>query len=266
MPWSYLWQNFLINPDVIENIILELKKINRIWYNTIIEIWPWKWAITNWIIKFFDKIFLIEKDTSFWWMKHFHSRNVSVLWKDILNVWYDEINSENAFMFWNLPYYISSPILKRFFFDYEQFDYWIFMVQKELWEKLISCSTKKPFLWRLLNYNYDVEYLFDISSSAFSPIPKVDSCLIKLTKKYKKIICIDKYIFLEFLSIVNMYKRKTIWKIFKILQKNFATEWNIIIINTTKISIEKNLFNKRLEELDWSDINKLLVANRWYAK
>jgi 16S rRNA A1518/A1519 N6-dimethyltransferase RsmA/KsgA/DIM1 with predicted DNA glycosylase/AP lyase activity len=52
------------------------------------------------------------------------------------------------------------------------------MVQDEVLQKLRSDAGKKSYLYWILNYAYEVQYLKTVPAKAFSPAPKVKSCLI----------------------------------------------------------------------------------------
>ena len=121
------------------------------------------------------------------------------------------------------------------------------MVQDEVWEKLRFDANKKSYLYWILNYAYEVQYLKTVPAKAFSPEPKVKSCLIWLIKKDKiPNIPFDKLI--KFLDLFSPYSRKTLWKISKMIAKKWDNNFIIPI----------HLQNKRLEELDWTQLEEIL--------
>lgn len=261
---SYLWQNFLIDQNSIENIIRSINYIiNEKNIENIIEIWPWKWAITKYL-DFSKKIFLIEKDNSF---KEILEKIINKKWTwrlifcDILEFdinyflkteWF---NVNKTLIIWNLPYYISSAILNKFFID-NSFLYWIFMVQKEFGEKISTNYNKKTYLRWLLNYSYEIWILDFYSKQFFNPIPKVDSVLIKLIFSWKKELDFNKM--KTFIEQVNKYKRKTLLKIWKI-KWWIISKSNILFQNNWEIyKLTNDLFNKRLEDLDRMQIKKII--------
>jgi 16S rRNA (adenine1518-N6/adenine1519-N6)-dimethyltransferase len=131
------------------------------------------------------------------------------------------------FIVGNLPYYITSPILRKFF-TAEQFPSstlqqqevvgGLFMVQAEVGEKIKADASKKSYLYRLLNYAYEVRYLKTIPAKAFNPPPKVKSCLISLVQK-TELPEIPFTSVVNFLEAVAPYSRKTLGKIAKMLEK-----------------------------------------------
>jgi 16S rRNA A1518/A1519 N6-dimethyltransferase RsmA/KsgA/DIM1 with predicted DNA glycosylase/AP lyase activity len=52
------------------------------------------------------------------------------------------------------------------------------MIQKEVGEKIKHDAIKKSFLWRLVNNQYQIRYRKTIPAKAFSPAPRVESCLV----------------------------------------------------------------------------------------
>jgi len=74
--------------------------------------------------------------------------------------------------------------LRKFFGEGQQ-DYigGVFMVQKEVADKLCTDAQKKSYLWWIINFAYDVIYLKTVPAKAFSPAPKVTSALIELRRK-----------------------------------------------------------------------------------
>ncbi|MFA5747884.1 MAG: rRNA adenine dimethyltransferase family protein [Candidatus Absconditabacterales bacterium] len=148
----------------------------------------------------------------------------------------------------NLPYYITSPILRKFFADEKNnCAGGIFMIQKEVGEKIKSDANKKSFLRRLLNYGYEINILKVIKPKSFSPSPKVDSCLISIIKKKSK-TDLDFANMMEFLEVYAKFSRKTLGKIQKIAEKQ----------KLNKFTIPEILKSKRLEELSLNDLTSFL--------
>lgn len=259
--WTYLGQNFLTDSKVrnyIAEKILELyKKLNC---NTLIEIWPGKWSITRLINQISDNFMVIEKDESLIYALETKVKNweliiKNIIWWDVLGIDVEKIlkekklKSEKTLVVWNLPYYITSPILRKFFWNWEcKFHWGIFMLQNEVWEKIKSDTNKKSYLRWLLNYWYDVIYLKMVPAKAFSPAPKVKSCLVKLEIKNSKSE-IEWNSLIDFLDLYSGFSRKTLGSIDKILIKQ----------NKNKFQIPENLQKKRLEELSLEDLTKMLT-------
>jgi 16S rRNA (adenine1518-N6/adenine1519-N6)-dimethyltransferase len=82
----------------------------------------------------------------------------------------------------NLPYYITSPILFSVIDNRDLFREAVFMMQKEVAERLVAKPRTKAYgilsvqtqIWS------NVEYLFTVSRHVFYPKPNVESAVVKL--------------------------------------------------------------------------------------
>ncbi len=266
---TYLWQNFLTDYKTKIYIFEKIKKLTEIYeIQNLVEVWPWKWAITKFLLNIDLPLQLIEKDEKMVkilqenFRTEFENKKLSLQNEDILSVKKQDFkNIENSFIVGNLPYYITSPIL-RFFFEDEKFQpkWWFFMIQYEVAEKIDQNAKKRSFLRWLLNFFYDVKLEKVVSAKCFSPPPKVKSALISILPKNKSDQNFqDKLDFksvFDFLSLYNQYSRKTIWKITKILQKKWKLKKNNIDLENTSL---KNILQKRLEDLSWKELSKIIT-------
>lgn len=241
--WSYLGQNFLVDTKVQNYIAEKVKKIYKDGnLACIIEIGPWKWAITKKIKDISDKFFVIEKDLQMEkYLKEILSDNqikfIDVLDSNIQD--YIDVDLSKVLIVWNLPYYITSPIFRKFFCDWEcKIAGGFFMIQDEVWQKIQTTAVKKSHLWWLINYWYDVIYHKTVSAKSFNPPPKVKSCLVEFRKKEKS-EDIDFQKLVDFLDLYTPFSRKNLWAINKILQKQGKRTYNFPV----------ELLSLRLDEL-----------------
>lgn len=104
----------------------------------------------------------------------------------------------------NLPYSASRDAIE--WLIQKNYSHAVIMVQKEFAEKILKKNTKAVSV--LANYAADIEKIMDVGKNNFSPPPKVDSVVLKLTRK--------KTIPKELIQTVNKmfsYKRKKILNI-----------------------------------------------------
>ncbi len=144
------------------------------------------------------------------------TRNIKhIIHDDVLQVSEGQLktlgcNPKETLVIGNLPYYITSPILRNFFGSgKQQYQAGFFMMQHEVGEKIKSDAKKKSYLWWLLNFAYTVEYCKVVPAKAFKPAPKVKSCLIKLIPKVK-IPAINFEKLISFLDDYAPFSRKTL--------------------------------------------------------
>ena len=122
--------------------------------------------------------------------------------------------SEQCFVFGNLPYYITSPILHHLL-DYAR---WIcgmgLVVQREVAERLCALPGSRHYgyltLLTQLGTNPRVE--FGIPPGAFSPPPKVDSALVTFQMKPERmrLPSEERKELLEFVKLCFAHKRKNL--------------------------------------------------------
>ena len=126
----------------------------------------------------------------------------------------------------NLPYSKSRDAME--WLVQKNYSHAVVMVQKEFAEKIAEKNTKAVSV--LVNYSADVEHIINVNKNNFSPPPKVDSVVLKLTRKNT----IPK----ELIQTVNKlfsYKRKKI--------QNVAKQFGKVIES-----------DKRLEDLSGDEI------------
>jgi 16S rRNA (adenine1518-N6/adenine1519-N6)-dimethyltransferase len=145
----------------------------------------------------------------------------------------------------NFPYNISTQIVFRVLDWKEQVPVMIGMFQKEVAERIAAKPHSKAYgiLSVLTQAFYEVEYLFDVPPSAFTPPPNVMSGVIRLKRKAT---------FPEFSSIKSFYhivkmafgqRRKMLRNP---LKPYFTTE-----------QLQDPIFTKRAENLTYQDFADL---------
>lgn len=259
---TYLGQNFLKDSSMRTYIAdMVEKQYSQLNAQALIEIGPWKWAITKKICKLSSDFFVVEKDLE---MKPFllslWLSEDALCFSDILEVDLQaELKRRNklpseTLVVWNLPYYITSPIF-RLLFAKEKPDFlWgIFMIQYEVGEKIITTARKKSYLWWLLNWWYEVSFLKTVPAKCFSPAPKVKSCLVQFTKKHEP-VPVNFLRLQSFLDFYAPYSRKTLGRIMKMNEKK-SQDFNFFI--------PEHFQHKRLEELTRDEV--ILILGKYAA-
>jgi 16S rRNA (adenine1518-N6/adenine1519-N6)-dimethyltransferase len=121
---------------------------------------------------------------------------------------------ERCYVFGNLPYYITSPILHHLL-GYAR---WIhgmgLVVQREVADRLCALPGSRPYgyLTVLTQLDTNPRIEFGIPPGAFSPPPKVDSALVTFQMKSEG-ICLaaqERKALLEFVKLCFAHKRKNL--------------------------------------------------------
>jgi len=243
-------QNFLINENVINNII---DSIDFNGVDLIIEIGPGTGALTNKLVDKNVKLIAIEIDKRLGeyiqncFIQH---KNFEIIVEDALKVDFDKICNgfKKPIIISNLPYSISSVILFKFLKSNIKEMYC--MLQKEMVDRICAKPKTKDYnnFTVILQAMSKVTRLLEISKKEFKPAPEVDSSFIKIEKIRKYDANFDKFIKSCFLA-----RRRTLINNLKYTNINLVKEY-----------ISKNNFSLtcRAEELsveNFIELYKLLL-------
>lgn len=251
-----LGQNFLVDEGKLTEIG---DSVNIMWSN-IVEVWPGYWALTEKILEKMPKsLHLVELDRD---MVDILESRVSEKDLDVegldFQIFHQDVlefhPSFNAYkVIANIPYYITSPILRHFLYDIENTpEEMLILMQKDVGDKILAGTygtgtekvpvpkrkkkkQKSSVLSLMIAKKCYVSEKLIVPKECFSPIPKVESSVL-LFQRYYDFDNIDDQWFLEFIKKWFLSPRKK-------LIKNLTSAW----YNSSKI--EKILC------LQWKDLN-----------
>ena len=178
-------QNFLQNDNVLDRIV-NLFDVDE--YSKIIEVGPGDGALTKKLLNKNISVLSFEIDESLKkFLDNIKNDNFRVIYKDFLSINLNDYfkKEDKLYFIANIPYYITTPIITKFIDDDVIPEVMILMVQKEVGERLSAKpkTSKYGAITAILNYYFDITYEFTVERDNFYPIPNVDSCIIKLSKK-----------------------------------------------------------------------------------
>jgi 16S rRNA (adenine1518-N6/adenine1519-N6)-dimethyltransferase len=177
-----LGQNFLQDEGVIHNIVQIIHPQSG---EKLIEIGPGKGAITEHLQASGADLQLIELDNDLipWLQQSYGNKdNVTLHHMDALKL---QLNDGPYKVVGNLPYNISSPLLINMLYQSEQVSQMVFMLQKEVVQRICAKPGNKLFgrLSVMLQHRFDCFGHLIIPPEAFSPRPKIDSQIVQLITK-----------------------------------------------------------------------------------
>ena len=256
-PKKKLGQNFLHDKNIISSIINKANVEDE----DIIEIGPGPGILTESILKNKAKsLLVIEKDNSFEInlkkIKNNYKGNFDYLINDVIDFDFKTLTKKNYKFVSNLPYNISVPFILKMI-KIRRLIPWkemILMVQKEVAERITADIGTKNYgrLSIMVNLNNDVKKLLNVKPSSFTPRPKVDSTVIKISPKNKHINVNDE-VFEKIVKVCFSQRRKKV--------KNNLDQLNINTISLLELSsIDPN---KRAENID---LDGFLRISRNYEK
>lgn len=185
-----LGQNFLINGEVIANII-DYAEISP--EDTVIEIGPGVGFVTEQLVKHAKRVIAIELDEeAVKELEKLQAPNLTIIHKDILKTDLSELCDEKVKIVANIPYYITSPIIAHLLGEIDDLENKnrnkitdiLLMVQEEVARRMVanenSPSKQYGLLTILSQFWADVEIKELVGRRSFFPAPKVNSALVKL--------------------------------------------------------------------------------------
>ena len=219
-----LGQNFLRDSAVIEQIVgaLELTKDD-----TVIEIGPGLGALTGQLVQEAGSVVAVEFDRDMVALLHTafaDADNLTIVNTDALKLDFAGIlkTADKVKLVANLPYNISTPILQRLSEQRHLFSQLVLMFQREVVDRITAKAGAKHrgFLSVLVENAFETRNLFDVSPTAFHPVPKVWSSVVRLIPKTSEIE--NEKLFREIVSTSFAQKRKTIFNNLKIKYEHAA--------------------------------------------
>ncbi len=173
-------QHFLKDRGIIKRIVDsgEVKSTDRV-----VEIGPGGGALTEEILKRKpSELIAIEIDPE--WVKYLTEKfgnRIRLIEADATTFDFSSLGKELN-VFGNLPYNVSTSILRNLLNHRKSIKRGTFMVQKEVAERLSARQGKEyGYLPALLQLFFKIKKLFDVHPGAFVPPPKVVSSVITLT-------------------------------------------------------------------------------------
>lgn len=190
-----LGQNFLINGEVIANII-DYAEISP--EDTVIEIGPGVGFVTEQLVKHAKQVIAIELDEeAIKELEKLNAPNLKIIHQDILKTDLSELCEGKVKIVANIPYYITSPIIAHLLGEIDDLDNKnrnkitdiLLMVQEEVARRMVatekSPSKQYGLLTILSQFWADVEIKELVGRRSFFPAPKVNSTLVKLVVREK---------------------------------------------------------------------------------
>ena len=182
-----LGQHFLANKGIIEKIILAAELTKE---DVVLEIGPGLGALTFELSKRAERVIAVEKDEKLAGvlkekLTEQKIDNVEVMTGDILKF----LNSgfmlhiPNFKVVANIPYYITSHLIRLLLELENKPENIILMIQKEVAQRICATDKKESLLSISVKFYADPKILFYVSKDSFLPPPKIDSAVIEITPK-----------------------------------------------------------------------------------
>jgi len=236
---KFLGQHFLEDESIAEQIADALSLEG---YDKVLEIGPGMGVLTKFLLKKSITTYAIEVDTESvaYLINNYLNLAPRIIEKDFLKYDLSKTFGDEPFAICgNFPYNISTQIVFKTLELRHQIPEFSGMFQKEVAKRICSKNGSKVYgiLSVLVQAFYNAEYLFTVQPNVFNPPPKVESGVLKLTRKPNYTLSCDEKLFFRVVKQAFMHRRKTLRNSLKTLELSNNIKANAI-------------FGKRPEQLD----------------
>jgi 16S rRNA (adenine1518-N6/adenine1519-N6)-dimethyltransferase len=261
-------QNFLVDNSVVDRII---RAVGPGPDETIVEIGPGRGALTKRLVEKAGRVIAIEFDRNL--ISDLHTEfsqhaNFRLVEGDALTTDFCTL-AEPVLplrIVANLPYNIATAILQRLIEQRSCVREMVLMLQREVVERITAPagSSDRGFLSVLVEAYCEAEKLFDVAPTAFRPVPKVWSSVIRLSARPDdsiKHLAGNEKLLWAIVSAGFAHRRKTILNNFRQaadqLHELFKRHGGVSIV-LCEAGVEPQRRAETLMLSEWNSITRLL--------
>ena len=180
-----LGQNWLKDRFTLE----EIAESARSEVDFCVEIGPGLGTLTSSLLRRFPKVVAIEFDEK---LAHnlpnsFPGKNLEVINTDVLDFDFDQL-SGNFSVVGNIPYYITSPIIRKLLLLKKKPAKIVLLMQKEVADRILEEKGRYSFLTLFVQNYAEVEEGIFVERKLFTPPPKVDSTSVIFYPREKALV------------------------------------------------------------------------------
>ena len=265
-----LGQHFLADESVLAKIV-EAADLNK--NDLVIEVGPGLGILTRELALKCRKVIAVEKDRKMVELlnKNLEQfKNIKIIEGDILKVNLSDTQcpwtlgvKRSYKLVANIPYYITSPILKLFLESSVKPEKIVLLVQKEVAERICAAPGKMSVLALSVQIYGEPKIIDFVSKNSFWPPPKVDSAILKIDNiktpaEIKKNLKLKKADISDLFRIIKIgfsSKRK---KLVNNLSAGLNLEKEEILRVFEKLKINKNARAQELDLEKWAGLTSFI--------
>lgn len=238
-PKKHLGQHFLKDQSIAKKIADTLVNTS---YKKVLEIGPGMGVLTQFLLEkeFETHVVELDAESVIYLTKNFPQLKDKIIASDFLKLNLTDFFDEPIAIIGNFPYNISSQIVFKTIENRDLIPEFAGMFQKEVGLRIAAKEGSKTYgvISVLTQAFYDVEYLFTVPPQVFNPPPKVDSGVIRLTRKKDYKLPVDESIFRSVVKTAFNQRRKTLRNSLKIFNlSDQLREDSIFALRPEQVSV-----------------------------
>ena len=215
-PSKHLGQNFLTDKSALNKIISAADLSSD---DVVLEVGPGLGVLTLELAKRAKKVIAVEKDRK---MTEILQEilvenkidNVDVIEVDILKLLtynFQLLNkllitnyqSQNYKLVANIPYYLTSPLIRKFLETENPPSLIVLLIQKEVAQRICAKPSRMSLLSVATQFYAEPKIISYVSRKSFYPQPKVDSAIIRISPRAKGTKSLERDLVPEFFKVVK---------------------------------------------------------------
>jgi 16S rRNA (adenine1518-N6/adenine1519-N6)-dimethyltransferase len=239
---KHLGQHFLKDESIARKIAETI--FDKKGFKDVLEIGPGMGVMTKYLLdntSFQTWLCEIDDESVEYLLATYPEVGNRIMNRDFLKMNLDEIFDRPFGLIGNYPYNISSQIVFKVLDFKSQIPFMSGMFQMEVAERICSGPDTKKYgvISVLAQAYYDCEYLFTVDANVFNPPPKVQSGVMRMTRREKQTLDCDEKLFKQVVKTTFNMRRKTV--------RNGLKTW------IKGKDFESDFLQKRPENLSWQD-------------
>ena len=238
-PSKRLGQHFLISQKVLQKIIQTANLSEK---DIVLEVGPGLGILTQELAKRTKKVMAVEKDKKMVEalkeiLKDY--QNIDIIHEDILKSDLSSgltSNLKHYKIVANIPYYLTSPLIRLFLESSKPPQEMILLIQKEVAQRIYAKPPQMNLLAVAVQFYSQPKIISYVSKKSFWPQPKVDSAIIKITP-------------LSLPGADWLASNKAISKFFQIVKAGFSSPRKQLVNNLSKkLNLDRQKIKKALTQ------------------
>jgi 16S rRNA (adenine1518-N6/adenine1519-N6)-dimethyltransferase len=201
-----LGQHFLVDADALKSIV---DAANLTKEDKVLEVGPGMGVLTRELCSRAGEVIALEFDRAMIAIVKtscIKNNNLKVENVDVLK--YDPSELGKYKLVANLPYYITSAVLRLFLETENKPDEMVILVQREVAERICAKPSRMSVLAVSVQFYGNPQIVEVVPRTAFFPAPKVDSAILRVRVYKKPLFDVDKHLFFRIVKAGFGEKRK----------------------------------------------------------
>lgn len=231
--------------------------------DVVLEIGPGEGVLTERLLKVAGRVIAVEKDDGLFetlkekFIEEIEAGQFELIHEDILDLKINELGIKNYKLIANIPYNITGAILEKFSSEESQPELMVLLVQKEVAKRIVARDSKESILSISVKVYGTPTYIETVKAGSFTPAPKVDSAIIRVSNISK--------------SFFSSFKEKEFFRLlkagFQAKRKKLSSNLSVIfdknkVVNAFQtLNLDENVRAENLNLENWRNLAETLLQN-----